>query len=48
MAPWMQSIPSSFGTVHAVEPVEVMSATPPRFDLPPAPLNSHSPQCNDM
>jgi len=43
IAPWMQSIPSSFGTVHAVAPVEVMPVTPPRFDLPPAPLNAHAP-----
>ena len=36
--------PSSYGTVRAVAPVEIMSATPPRFDLPPAPLDAHAPQ----
>jgi len=48
VAPWMQVIPSSFGMVHAVAPVEVMSATPPRFDLPPAPLNAHAPSWSDI
>lgn len=47
MAPWMQQIPSAFGTVHAVAPVEQMSATPPRFDLPPAPLDAHAPSWTD-
>jgi crotonobetainyl-CoA:carnitine CoA-transferase CaiB-like acyl-CoA transferase len=48
MAPWMQSIPSSFGMVHAVAPVEVMSATPARFDRPPAPLDAHAPRWDDI
>jgi crotonobetainyl-CoA:carnitine CoA-transferase CaiB-like acyl-CoA transferase len=41
--PWLQQIPSSFGMVHAVAPVELMSATPPCFALPPAPLDAHAP-----
>ena len=48
IAPWMQAIPSSFGIVHAVAPVELMSATPPRFELPPAPLNAHPASWNDI
>jgi crotonobetainyl-CoA:carnitine CoA-transferase CaiB-like acyl-CoA transferase len=36
--------PSSYGKVRAVAPVEAMSATPPRFDLPPAALDAHPPQ----
>jgi crotonobetainyl-CoA:carnitine CoA-transferase CaiB-like acyl-CoA transferase len=44
LAQFRQSTPSAYGTVIAVAPVERMSATPPRFDLPPAPLDAHPPR----
>jgi crotonobetainyl-CoA:carnitine CoA-transferase CaiB-like acyl-CoA transferase len=37
---WMHTMESPFGRVSAIAPVEEMSETPPRFDLPPAPLGS--------
>ena len=40
-ASWMQTIQSSFGIVRAVGPVEQMSETMPRLDLPPAQLDAH-------
>ncbi|MBU6494145.1 MAG: CoA transferase [Burkholderiales bacterium] len=43
VAPWLQTIDSPFGRVRAVAPVERMSLTPPRFDMPPVPLGTHAP-----
>jgi hypothetical protein len=48
LAPWMQAIPSSFGMVNAVAPVEGMHATPPHYALPPAALNAHMPSWSDI
>jgi crotonobetainyl-CoA:carnitine CoA-transferase CaiB-like acyl-CoA transferase len=39
IAPWMERVASPFGRVSAIAPVEQMAATPPRFDLPPGPLD---------
>jgi crotonobetainyl-CoA:carnitine CoA-transferase CaiB-like acyl-CoA transferase len=44
LAQALESTPSVYGMVRAVAPVETMSATPPRFDLPPAPLDAHRPE----
>ena len=44
LAQALESTPSSYGTVQAVAPVETMSATPPHFELPPAPLDAHPPE----
>jgi crotonobetainyl-CoA:carnitine CoA-transferase CaiB-like acyl-CoA transferase len=44
LAQALESTPSAYGMVRAVAPVETMSATPPRFDLPPAPLDAHRPE----
>jgi crotonobetainyl-CoA:carnitine CoA-transferase CaiB-like acyl-CoA transferase len=41
IAPWRQTMASPFGQLSAIAPVEQMPATPPRYDLPPAPLNAH-------
>jgi crotonobetainyl-CoA:carnitine CoA-transferase CaiB-like acyl-CoA transferase len=41
IAPWRQTMASPFGQLSAIGPVEQMPETPPRFDLPPAPLNAH-------
>jgi crotonobetainyl-CoA:carnitine CoA-transferase CaiB-like acyl-CoA transferase len=37
---WMHTMESPFGRVSAIAPVEEMSETMPRFDLPPTPLGS--------
>jgi crotonobetainyl-CoA:carnitine CoA-transferase CaiB-like acyl-CoA transferase len=42
IAGWMQSTVSPFGRVAAIAPVERMSETMPRFDLPPVPLGTHA------
>lgn len=41
--PWLHTMASPFGQVHAVAPVEQMAETPARFDLPPVPLGTHAP-----
>jgi crotonobetainyl-CoA:carnitine CoA-transferase CaiB-like acyl-CoA transferase len=46
IAGWMQAMASPFGRVDAIAPVERMSVTPPRFDLPPVPLGTHPPTWN--
>jgi crotonobetainyl-CoA:carnitine CoA-transferase CaiB-like acyl-CoA transferase len=43
IAGWMHAMASPFGRVAAIAPVERMSETAPRFDLPPVPLGTHAP-----
>lgn len=43
IAGWLHTMHSPFGQVRAVAPVEQMTDTPPRFDLPPVPLGTHAP-----
>jgi crotonobetainyl-CoA:carnitine CoA-transferase CaiB-like acyl-CoA transferase len=43
IAGWMHTMASPFGRVAAIAPVERMSETAPRFDLPPVPLGTHAP-----
>lgn len=47
VTPWLQATPSPFGLVNAVSPVEQMSETTARFDLPPVPLGTHEPVWRD-
>ncbi len=41
--PWLHSVASPFGHVQAIAPVEQMSQTPARLDLPPVPPGTHEP-----
>jgi CoA-transferase family III len=41
VAQWLETTPTPFGMVGAVAPVEQMSETPARFELPPVPLGTH-------
>ncbi len=41
---WLESSPSSWGTLTAVRPAARMSLTPPRYDRPSASLGSHAPR----
>ncbi len=43
----MQTMDSPFGKVLAAAPAEIMSATPPRFDRPPAPIGADAAQWAD-
>jgi crotonobetainyl-CoA:carnitine CoA-transferase CaiB-like acyl-CoA transferase len=47
VAPWRHTMPSAFGLVSAIAPVEQMSVTPPFFELPPAPPGTHAPEWRD-
>jgi crotonobetainyl-CoA:carnitine CoA-transferase CaiB-like acyl-CoA transferase len=47
IAPWRHTMPSAFGLVSAIAPVERMSVTPPYFELPPAPPGTHAPEWQD-
>jgi len=41
VAPWMIEMQTAWGAVKRLGPIARMSATPPRWDLPPAKLGSH-------
>jgi crotonobetainyl-CoA:carnitine CoA-transferase CaiB-like acyl-CoA transferase len=41
--PWLQVTDSMFGRVSAIAPIEQMSLTPPRLDLPPVAVGTHKP-----
>lgn len=43
IAPWMIEMNSAWGPLTRLGPIARMSETPPRWDLPPAPLGSHAP-----
>ena len=43
LAPWMIEMKSAWGTLTRLGPIARMSETPPRWDLPPAPLGSDPP-----
>jgi crotonobetainyl-CoA:carnitine CoA-transferase CaiB-like acyl-CoA transferase len=42
IAPWMIEMDSAWGKLSRLGPIARMSETPPRWDLPPAPLGSHA------
>jgi len=44
--PWLIEMNTAWGRLARLGPVLRMSATPPRWDLPPAPLGTHAPQWN--
>ena len=44
ITPWRHEMPSPFGLVSAIAPVEQMALTPARFDLPPARPGTHAPE----
>ncbi|HXW84706.1 MAG TPA: hypothetical protein VEJ86_09905, partial [Candidatus Binataceae bacterium] len=44
--PWLIEMNTAWGRLVRLGPVLRMSATPPRWDLPPAPLGTHAPQWN--
>ncbi|CDG82470.1 CoA transferase [Janthinobacterium agaricidamnosum] len=44
IGPWRSQTASRFGSVSSIAPAERMSATPPYFALPPAPLDAY-PAC---
>jgi CoA transferase family III len=41
IAPWMIEMQTAWGALRRLGPIARMSATPPRWDLPPAKLGSH-------
>ena len=41
IAPWMIEMQTAWGALKRLGPIARMSATPPRWDLPPAKLGSH-------
>ena len=41
IAPWMIEMQTAWGPLRRLGPIARMSATPPRWDLPPAKLGSH-------
>ena len=41
MAPWMIEMQTAWGALRRLGPIARVSATPPRWDLPPAKLGSH-------
>ncbi len=41
LAPWMIEMDTKWGRLSRLGPIARMSATPPRWELPPAPLGSH-------
>lgn len=42
IAPWRHEMPSPFGHISAIAPVEQMALTPARFELPPAQPGTHA------
>jgi len=44
VAPWLIEMDSAWGRLARLGPIARMSVTPPRWDLPPAPLGSHPPR----
>jgi hypothetical protein len=44
IAPWLIEVDSAWGRLTRLGPIARMSATPPRWDLPSAPLGTHPPQ----
>jgi len=43
IAPWIIEMNSAWGPLTRLGPIARMSETPPRWDLPPAPLGSDPP-----
>jgi len=41
LAPWFIEMNTAWGRISRLGPIARMSATPPRWDLPPAPLGTH-------
>ncbi|HYB91006.1 MAG TPA: CoA transferase [Candidatus Binataceae bacterium] len=41
IAPWLIEMDSAWGRLSRLGPIARMSVTPPRWDLPPAPLGTH-------
>lgn len=44
ITPWRHDIPTAFGGISAIAPVEQMALTPAFFDLPPARPGTHAPE----
>jgi crotonobetainyl-CoA:carnitine CoA-transferase CaiB-like acyl-CoA transferase len=44
LAPWWIEMNTAWGRLGRLGPIERMSETPPRWDLPPAPLGTHAPR----
>ena len=44
VAPWRHTMDSPFGLISAIAPVEQMSLTPARFELPPVAPGTHAPE----
>ena len=42
IAPWRHAMPSAFGAISAIAPVEQMALTPAYFELPPARPGTHA------
>ncbi len=44
LAPWQIEVDTAWGRMTRLGPIARMSATPPQWSLPPAPLGSHAPE----
>jgi crotonobetainyl-CoA:carnitine CoA-transferase CaiB-like acyl-CoA transferase len=44
LAPWQIEMDSAWGRLQRLGPIARMSATPPHWSLPPAPLGTHAPE----
>ena len=44
LAPWFIEMETAWGRLSRLGPITRMSETPPRWDVPPAPLGTHAPQ----
>jgi hypothetical protein len=44
LGPWWMEMETAWGRLARLGPVTRMSETPPRWDLPPAPLGTHAPR----
>ena len=44
LKPWLIEMDTNWGRLSRLGPITRMSETPPRWDLPPAPLGTHPPQ----
>ncbi len=43
LGPWWIEMATAWGRLARLGPISRMSETPPRWDLPPAPLGTHAP-----
>ena len=44
LAPWWIEMDTAWGRLGRLGPIARMSATPPRWSLPPVPLGTHAPE----